>query len=66
MSIAIAGWWKRLISQRGSRKRELDVRAESGTDEVQNWEAGSGNWTLEQSEARKKSKTGKPEEWIGR
>ena len=44
----------------------MDVRAESGTDEVQNWEAGSGNWTLEQSEAWKKSKTGKPEEWIGR
>ena len=60
------GWWKRLRSQRGSRKRELDVRAERGTDEVQNCEAGSVNWTLKQSEARKKSKTGKPEEWIGR
>ena len=65
MSIAIAGWWKRLRSQRGSRERELDVRAERGTDEIQNWEAGSGNWTLEQSEARMKSKTGKPEEQIG-
>ena len=65
MSIAIAGWWKRLRSQRGSWERELDVRAERGTDEIQNWEAGSGNWTLEQSEARMKSKTGKPEKQIG-
>ena len=55
MSIAIAGW-----------ERELDVRAERGTDEIQNWEAGSGNWTLEQSEARMKSKTGRPGTWIGR
>ena len=66
MSIAIAGWWKRLRSQRGSRECELDVRAERGTDEIQNWEAGSGNWTLEQSEARMKSKTGRPGTWIGR
>lgn len=50
----------------GSRKRELDVRAEKGTDEVQNCEAGSVNWTLEQSETRKKSKTGKLGTWIGR
>lgn len=44
----------------------MDVRAERGTDEIQNWEAGSGNWTLEQSEARMKSKTGRPGTWIGR
>ena len=44
----------------------MDVRAERGTDEVQNWEAGSGNWTLEQSEARMKSKTGRLGTWIGR
>ena len=43
----------------------MDVRAERGTDEVKNREAGSGNWTLEQSETRMKSKTGKPEEKIG-
>ena len=47
------------------RKRELDVRAEKGTDEVQNREAGNMDWTLEQSETRMKSKTGKPEEQIG-
>ena len=44
----------------------MDVRAESGKDEVQNWEAGGVDWTLKQSEARKKSKTGKLVTWIGR
>lgn len=43
----------------------MDVRAEKGTDEVQNREAGNMDWTLEQSETRMKSKTGKPEEQIG-
>ena len=44
----------------------MDVRAEKGTDEVQNWEAGGVDWTLKQSEARKKSKTERPGTWIGR
>ncbi len=57
VSIAIAGWWKRLRSQRGSRKRELDVRAERGTDEIQNWEAGGADWMLKQRKAWMKSKT---------
>ena len=43
----------------------MDVRAERGTDEIQNREAGRPDWMLEQSEARMKSKTGKPEEQIG-
>ena len=50
----------------GSHKRELDVRAERGTEEVPNWEARGVDWTLEQRKARKKSKTGKLETWIGR
>ena len=37
---------RRLRSQRGSRERELDVRAERGTDEVQNREAGGADWML--------------------
>ena len=43
----------------------MDVDAECGTEEVQIREAGGVDWTLKQSEARKKSKTGKPEEQIG-
>ena len=49
----------------GSRRRGLDVRAERGTEKVQNREAGSMDWTLKQSKARKKSKTGKSEAEIG-
>ena len=44
----------------------MDVRAVEDTEEVQNWEVGNVDWTLEQWKARRKSKTGKPEEWIGR
>ena len=50
----------------GSRRSGLDVEAERGKEEVQNREAGDVDWTLKQSEARKKSKTGKQEAWIGR
>ena len=50
----------------GSRRSRLDVRATEGTEEVQNREAGSENWTLKQRKARKKSKTGKLEAGIGR
>ena len=44
----------------------MDVETERGKEEVQNREAGDVDWTLKQSEARKKSKTGKLEAWIGR
>ena len=44
----------------------MDVRVAEGTEEVQNRETGDVDWTLKQREARRKSKTGKPEEWIGR
>ncbi len=44
----------------------LDVEVVEGTEEVQNREARSENWTLEQRKARKKSKTGKLEARIGR
>ena len=47
-------------------KRELDVRAAEGTEEVQNWEAGSEDWTLEQRKARRRSKRSEKERWIGR
>ena len=40
----------------------MDVRAERGTEEVQNREVGSVDWMLKWNEARRKSKIGKPEE----
>lgn len=50
----------------GNRKRGLDVEAAEGMEEVQNRETGDVDWTLEQREAWKKSKTGKSGMWIGR
>ena len=44
----------------------MDVKAAEGTEEVQNREVRSENWTLEQRKAQKKYKTGKLEAWIGR
>ena len=49
-------------SPKGARKSgELDVRAEKGTEEVQNWENESVDWTLKQWNARRKSKRSEKE-----